>query len=266
MAFNQVYTASTANQLITDMAAFISANNWVVDLNTTYNTYNRIHFHQGSAHFEFYAISDTSWVVYGCSGYSSGSIPSAQPGAAGGNGGAIVAGARYTFISSVGMISMGRESSIGGSWYWTFFWNNLNVKVGSWSGGFGFITDSTNGGFTTVAYNAPGFAKINYNGVWSTGSAAGGLVSNGSETQLPGDQPFTFNGGLLPLPMILYLENSNSQYQPLGFVNGLYSVNGGNIYMPFDPITIGANNYIIMPKSSYVIGSSGNDFLFQLGA
>lgn len=272
MAYYQTGICSTANQFLIDFATFLEANGWTLDYNGVYATsYRRIHFHKGEAHFDIYSTSGTASSAYGCTGYSSGSAPNAQPGVTGSaKAFNVINAAVYWFVSTVGGIYIGL-GEYGTTINWGAFFV-VQAKIGAWSNGFG--VQGVNALFLGVsAYNSnAGSAQIYYNGEWSgSNTSTKGLCGNVVSTDIArNESPNFYNGGINPFPTVIFIRNAidTSKWHPIGYAPGLYRTNGGDIYDVGEIITIGSDQYIILPSSALTIGAStGNgDWLFKLGA
>lgn len=269
MAYYQQYTYSTKEQFIIDFAAFIAANGWTIDANGTYSgSYRRVHFHQGEAHFELY--NDASYIqMLGCTAYDGGQTPANQPGKSTGRTFNVPASCKYWFFSTVGAIYIGVEQSVGGNIGWGAIFR-VQEKIGSWDNGFGLIAPVNGTMFHQSSYNTSvGILQLYYAGAWTPTTAAGAIGGSVNiDITLVNKQPFKFNAGILPIPVLLYRYNTSdtSKKHPLGFVPGLYRTNGGNIYVMMQEIVIGGATYLIMPSNGSVVGGTNNDFLFKLGA
>lgn len=272
MALYQSYTFTTANQWLIDFAEFVAANGWTIDYDGVYNTsYRRVHFHKGTAHFDFYSASATAIVEIGCTGYDSGTTPALQPGAG------IISrqntfgvGVAYMFVSTPGAIYFGNNELSIGAWYWGSIFT-VQSKVGNWTDGHG-LSQAAAAFFGTNAHtNGNGYAQIYYNGGWSPAqsAAAGCLHGTGVQTELPTKQPNFYNGAIIPFPIILFIYNvtDSTKRHPIGYLPGVYGCCGGDIYSPGDQIIIGSDTYIIMPLGNANIGvATTGDLLFKLGS
>ena len=272
MAYYQQYTFSTLAQVVDDFAAFVAANGWTIDANNTYgaSSYRRVHFHQGEAHFELYE-DGSSIQMLGCTSYDSGQLPSNQPGKSGGSKSFLPgASCRYWFVSTVGAIYIGLEWSLGGFVVWGGFFR-IQEKIGSWNNGFGLVDIYSGVMLHSTAYNvSSGALQLYYNGAWTPMATAGGVGgSAGIDIELAAKQPFKFNAGILPIPVLLWFYNTidTTKKHPLGFAPGVYRFNGGNVYVMMQEIVIGGTTYLPVPAYNNVLGGvSNNDFLFKLGA
>ena len=271
MAYYQKLTgATTANQFLIDLAAFVAANGWTVDLDTIYNTsYRRLHFHQGNAHFDLYSNGTLSMIMHGCTGFNGGLAPNLQPGATPTKGYQVIAGSDCWLISVTG----GLYICVLSGTYW-FSWCCFFIvqdKVGSWTDGFGLSAGSGAELFSSGWYTSPPLGQLYLNGAWSTTVAAGGIGGNKLTSHLPTKAPNHYNGGLVPMPVLLMqgLATDASKLVPVGYAPGLYQTNGGDIYQAGDELVIGADTYLLTPGSSYAATpgvANQVDFLFKLGA
>lgn len=276
MAYYQKFTAATtANQFLIDLAAFVAANGWTIDFDGVYNTsYRRLHFHQGAAHFDLYSNSTVGLELYGCTGYNGGLAPNLQPGVNGtGKSYAVVAGAAYWMISVKGGIYICMLALTTNVWTgWCSFFI-IEDKVGSWLDGFGLAASSYSYGppFANDWYGNPQYGQLYINGVWSPAAYADGVVGNVVASSLSTKMPNHYNGGLVPMPILLMKcpAVDSTKRLPLGYVPGVYQTNAGDIYTVGNELVIGSDTYLITPASSYFskVGTVNQvDFLFKLGA
>jgi hypothetical protein len=267
MAFYQYGIVTTANQLVADFKILAEANGWTIDLFTTYLTYNRVHLHKGSSHFEVYATAGTAFSVVGCTGYSSGAIPTAQPGAtAAKDTGYVTANYGFCLISTAGGLYIGHFSNGHNYWCWAGICT-LQAKIGTWADGI-ICFNSYSQPFNISAYTS-GESQLYINGAWTPSVAAGGFCGSvGSDLDMCAKQPMEYNAGILPIPITLFvrLVTDYTKFQPIGFAPGMYRCNGGNIYTTAEEIPVGADTYLIMPCNGATIGLSSHDLLFKLGA
>lgn len=270
MAYYQNYTFTTANQALQDLAAFAAANGWTIDFSGAYNTsYWRVHLHQGEAHFDFYSANATTFYMYGCTDYNSGLAPDLQPGASGIKSYIYAVGKNYWFVAVAGAIYTAHIDGSNG-FNWGMF-GTISAKIGSWTGGACAQANSAANLLEISAYTAAnGYAQLYYNGAWSAhNTAANGFCGSANTSDLPTKQPVVSNGGIIPIPVAVYVRNTtdSSKRHPMGYAPGLYRVSGGDIYSPGDIITIGGDEYIIFPRYGAAIGYSAyGDFIFKLGA
>lgn len=267
MAFYQKGIITTANQLVADFKVLAEANGWTIDLFTTYLTYNRVHLHKGTSHFEVYATSPMIFSIVGCTGYSAVDIPTAQPGATAQKPCvALVAGQDFCIISTTGAICISYYNSSWAQRMWACI-GTIQTKIGTFSDGMFCCNSYTSFlGLDWFSYTG----QLYINGSWTTEAAAGGFGGSVNyDTHICAKQPMEYNAGILPVPVTLFLglASNGTMKQPIGFAPGVFRCNGGNIYTRAEEITVGADTYLIMPYSSLNIGNiSYHDLLFKLGA
>lgn len=260
-----------ANTFINDLAAFLTENGATIDFHGVYNTnYRRVHFHIGGAHFDFYNTSATIVTVYGCTGYTPGALPNAQPGISTAQTFTTNAGMREVFVSVFGALYICTSVA-----YPSYVWGGYGTmidKVGAFTEGF-FIHKPITNNFGPLSYNSSsGSAQLYYNGAWTTYNvAAGGLIFDfGSGGGLARQKmPNVFNGLIHPFDVGMYIINSSdtSKYHPIGIAPGLFKGNGGDIYVPGELIANGDDTYIVYPRNDSDTGSTSNgDFFFKLEA
>jgi hypothetical protein len=270
MAYSQLYSVTTANQFLLDLSAFAATNGWTVDLDAVYATsYRRLHFHKGAAHFDLISAGATGLSMYHCTGYDSGALPSAQPGAGtnSGVGFALTALGSYWLVSTVGGLWMGLVDT-GGNFQWGGFFI-IQLKIGNYADGFGAHTPSPALLFSEGCGRNPYFNQIHVEGSWGAPGGAGELAGSGNSGDLPTKQPEKYNAGLIPFPILVcrFYPLDITKRQPLGFAPGVFRANGGDIYSVADELVIGSNTYLIMPRYTGGIGAASyGDYLFKLGA
>lgn len=275
MALHQFYTFTGTNQFISDLNDFALANGWSVDFFGLYNSNNRIHVHKGSNHFEAWYNSTTVVNLNGCSGYSSGSAPSSQPGVSGTKAlGSLAAGSLYCFVSCGTTMYLGSTAAgAAGAWSWVILGEILAAdKIGTWAGGQLVGSRPSSGLIFSSVWDLTSQAsgQMFYNGSWTPNSSnaiAGAVAGNGSETELIKKQPCTYNGGILPVRVKLWVRNTTtpSLLHPVGYAPGLYRVNGGDIYSVGEIIPINGVDHLIMPNWDSTLGNAAyHDLLFAL--
>jgi len=277
MALYQELTTTTANQFLTDLAAFAATNGWTVDYSDVYNTsYYRVHISKGSAHFDAYSNSTMGGYFYGCTGYAGGSPPASQPGVSGDKNFNLEVSAPLWLISTAGGLYVGMKTSTYFRWMALFV---VSEKVGAWSDGHG-LTVHTNNVYgtspfmSTDVYTAYFGAQIYINGAWSGNKVvANGLSGNNYITaghMAATAQPCKYNQAMLFLPLILFLYSAvdTTKKHPIGYLPGVYLSNGGSLYLTGETFTVGADTYLILPSFSLTVGASTTytDLLFKLGA
>lgn len=267
MSLTEQGTITSANQVVESLKNFVAANGWVVDFYGLYNAYNRLHCSKAGAHFEIYATAASVVTNLGCTGYTSGAIPTAQPGASATAPMTFTAGALYCLVSSGNSIYLGATATTAsGSWLWGGF-GQIGEKVGVWPGGQWVAA----GAAGAVLFNATTYTshkcKLLRNGVWSGISLVEGAVKgSASDLSLLSAQPNHYNGAIVPVPILLSVANATtSLFHPIGYAPGIYACKGGNIYMCGDIIPIGGVDHLLMPMATATI-AAGEAYLFRLSA
>lgn len=263
MAYYATSTFTTANDLITAIKDFATANGWTID-NYTTGTYNRLHLHKGAQHVDMQAVNTAAINMYGCTGYASGSAYSAQPGTSAVKNLNFTAGNIYYLVSTVGGLFLIYSYSSSTFHITGFF--TIQEKIGAWSDGACIVGPYSSGPtFSAQMYSN---AQIFINGAWSATKAANGLVGGASNDNVTKAQPCQYNAAIVPIPLPLFLAMStdSTKYQPLGFAPGVFRCNGGDIYSALDILTIGTDQYMILPGSVSGMGGTDYDYLFKLGA
>jgi hypothetical protein len=190
-----------------------------------------------------------------CRGYSSGDIPTAQPGDSGLTSQLIIAATSpyYAFIDAGDALYIGGANT---AWSW--------AGVGEIPDSFDSVADAafvSIGTFLTpTSYTKTAFF---YNAAWTPIVAAGGACGNiGGSTEITGAQPSDYNAGILPLRVMLFIRKSDdsAKMQPIGYAPGIMKFSAGSIYVRGEEITIGAETWVAMPNGAAECGTS--DLLF----
>lgn len=257
MAAYAFFTATTTNLFIQNIKTMAEANGWIIDFFGLYGSNNRLHLHNSAgAHFEIWYSSATAVNIRGCTGYDSGAIPTAQPGVSGnctfGANGAhlIVIGPSAIYIKQV-TSSKAQNIQFG----------SIIEKIGSWIGGT-FIS-STCGDLASYAFSLwssySAFpSQVYINGAWSTLSSinAGGVYGV-CESELYAKMPFSYSGGIVPVPMLLVRINptTTSYRDPLGYAPDLRRFSGGDVYAQLEEILINGETWLCVNQ-----GETGGTF------
>lgn len=265
--------ASTVSGYLTSIDVVVNAcktlaeqNGWTID---RHDAGTRVHFHKGVLHFEVYKYSATHLGLVGCSGYNSGSTPTAQPGASAATLGYIL---DYAGPGADGMMPMFRLVATGTSIYifpgvldYSSYPINtrgmalgeITDKIGSWEGG-QFVCGSYAGSsgssqdfwlFSAHPLNSDTSFLLNIGGSWAPNASYGYAVGRYSDCwALRSKMPNLFNAGVLPVPLPLFVKNiaNGSLLHPIGYAPGLRVLAGGDVYMDGDTIVIGADTYLLV--------------------
>jgi len=265
--------AVTIQQYLTSIDVVVNAcktlaeeNGWSIDrhdLNT------RLHLHKGLLHFEVYKYSSTHLALVGCSGYDSGASATAQPGASAATTGYIL---DYAGPSNEGTMPMFRLVASGTSIYIFpgvidgsnypvntrgMAFGEITEKIGNWADGqfvCGAYTGSSGNSSDFWLFSAhPVSTDISFllkiNGSWAPNTSYGYAVGRYSScSALRSKMPNVFNAGVLPVPLPLFVKNisNGALLHPIGFAPGLRCIEGGDVYMDGETITIGADTYILV--------------------
>lgn len=249
----------TANQILIDLSPLLTANGWIVDYDGVYSTsYRRIHFHKGTAHFEIYSGSATYLYFYGCTGWSSGSAPTAQPGVSAGSKSQYgTAGYPYYVVVTPRAVFIGLPINS----YLTIYWSTMFIvesKIGNWSDGHG-LSGAGNSGFMGSSwYGAPTYAQIYCNGAWSPTAVAGGLCGNHYAYDLVAKTPCYYNGAVIPFPIVLFVRDTvdTTKFRPIGYMPDFYKTRAGDLYTTGDTKVIGSDTYIWLPQNNEAVVSN----------
>jgi hypothetical protein len=254
MALYQKYTFVDVATLLSNLAAFGTANGWSISTKTS----TRVEMAKGGTIFRIDYQNASSIRLY------------ATP-----SGGTINASSVYIDQLTVGQpymfVSCGTTLYIGRVYSSVWNWGGLiNVvdKIGSWSGGamvHGVSSTSVNF-FSASAYTQ---ATLYRNGAWSYFGAspvAGAIKGSiAQDTALADKQPCQLNAAIMPIPVTIFVCNTvTTLLHPIGVAPGLYRINAGNVYVPEETIPIGGVDYLVMPFGYLVSGS--RDLLFKLSA
>lgn len=264
-------TFTTGNQWIIDFAQVLQDNGWTIDYNGAYQTTNRrLHFHSGGFHVDLYN-SGLNLYYYGCTGYDAGKTPDQQPGASISKNAVGVANTPYHIFALPQSVYFGLSVNTNplNGFYWGGFCFIVN-KIGNWADGF-YIQSAASGCslFNGAAYGSPSYAQLFYNGAWSPMAVAGGVYCNGGQPEICMKQPMFYNGGILPIPFVIFIGNlaDSSKRHPLGYAPNIYRVSVGDIYQLGETLTINGDDYMVMPwAGASVGGGSYADCLFKLNA
>lgn len=265
MALYTSGTITTPNALITAIKDFAQANGWTVDTYTESTNY-RLHLHKGDLHVDMQQTSTSVITLYGCTAYASGSAYNAQPGASASKTiSSLTSGSQYYLVSVVGgiyVVTSSSNVSVAG-------FVSVQDKIGGWTGGAVVVGSQTSSSYAFDA-TSYGYAQLYIDGAWTPTTTAGGLKGNLQRIQVSGQQPCQYNATIVQVPACLFvgLSTDGTKLQPVGYAPGLYRCSGGNIYSTGDIITIGSDDYLILPAGSWAagIGSTRGDYLFKLGA
>lgn len=272
MALYQLYTFTNTDQLISDLRDFASANGWTIDFFGTYNSHNRLHFHKGSAHFECWYYMVSSAYINGCTGYSSGSTPTAQPTPSSSLQidylpYSYTGSAQYCFVSTGDAIYVGRQRNTSTlNWDWACFCESIDKRDMVWTGG-QYVSGTHTAPMPFGPYGSKSSMLVN--GAWTPTSGDGsvGQVSGSvADTTLALKQPLINNGSIVPIPVKVYVRNATTStlLHPAGYAPGFYRCDGGDIYAVGETIPVDADTYLIMPCGGASIGGSYGDILFKL--
>lgn len=251
MAAYELFVATTTDLFIANIRAKAEAYGWTIDFFGTYSSHNRLHLHNADgAHFEIWYASAYVVNIAGCTGYSSGDIPTGQPGASG----TCQFASNLQHFICIGLHSIFIKNivSAASQYQWVQF-GYITPKVGAWTGGV-FVSStwgssSTGSGYSFALWGSTAAQKSQclINGSWSTfSSTAGGSVCGFCESELYGKMPFAYSGGIMPCPILLtYFNATTPSYRhPIGYAPDVMLFAGGNVYTSLEEIIIDGEKWV----------------------
>lgn len=260
MAQHAKGSAASVNALVETIKNTCAADGWDVDYFIT----GRAHVHKGAHHFEVYTYSSVSLGLVACTGYSSGRSAINQPGASPVAFGAVLVSGYpilyqivVTGFSFIGIFNRGSNNNPTCCQFGV-----IADKVGLWTGG-QFVMSGPNVISTCQVWSSLCVANVYLGDQW-TPSAMYGAGTGLYPSPLSLKQPNVFNGGILQLPIPIYLRNvSNSNLlHPIGYAPHVYGVSGGDVYLPGDTITIGGQAYLFAVSSA--VATNQANIMFKL--
>lgn len=240
----ELFAATTTNLFIQNIKTKAEAYGWTIDFFGLYNGNNRLHLHNADgAHFEIWYQSATLVNIRGCTGYNSGAIPTAQPGV---SGNCQIQSSLWHFIV-VGPHSIYIKSSSVTTYYQNTQIGFISDKIGSWAGGSCVSSAQYNtGGPLWQSYSIfP--SQVLINGEWSTlSSTAGGGVFGVCDIELYAKMPFSYSGGILPVPMLLVQIDltTTANLHPIGYAPDVRMFSGGNVYASLQELMINGETWV----------------------
>lgn len=248
----ELFPATTTDLFIANIKAKAEAYGWIVDFFGTYLAHNRLHLHNSAgSHFEIWYQNGAEANIRGCTGYSSGDIPTAQPGVSSN----VRVYSNYWHLVVVGPSSITIKGSYSSS-YWIVQFGAIIDKVGGWSGGTCISGATTSTGYDLWIGYEQAYSQVLINGSWSTSvSGGGGGVKGICESELYTKMPFAYSGGIMPVPMLLVQLNATtpSNLHPIGYAPDFRSFNGGDVYESLTPITLDGESWL--PFSRFELGT-----------
>lgn len=273
MAAYEFFTATTTDLFIANIKAKAEAYGWTIDFFGTYSGHNRLHLHNADgAHFEIWYSSSTSANIVGCTGYSSGSAPTAQPGVSGLG----YFQGTYPHFIVVGPHAIFIKVFIA-TYYQFMHFGAINDKIGTWTGG-AFLSHTTSTSYTHslwgLSYGTSSlYSQVLINGSWTTRdfSVAGtaGAVVAISGSQLIGKMPHAYSGGILPIPLLLTLVNATttSYRHPIGYAPDLRYFRPGDLYAQLEELVINGEKWVgVNQDEAGVTFANAPDILIRLAA
>ena len=260
MAAYELFAATTPDLMIQNIKGKAEAYGWTIDFFGTYLSHNRLHLHNADgAHFEIWYANTVVVNIAGCTGYSSGDIPTGQPGV---SATCQFAGNLQHFIC-IGLHSIFIKNivSAASQYQWVQF-GYITSKIGAWTGGI-FISGtwgstSTGSGYSFALWGSTASQKSQclINGLWSTlSSNAGGGVCGFSESELYGKMPFAYSGGIMPCPILLvYFNATTTTYRhPIGYAPDVSMFAGGNVYTQVEDIIINGETWRAINQEEFSV-------------
>ncbi len=243
MALWEEYTFATIADYLSKLAAFGTANGWVVTTSTTTTVV------MSKAGMTFTSVdggnlSVSRSLTFG--GRLSGTVTEFQL-SVGYNFGFISCGSNLFFYSH----HLYSTDPLG-----PFFGGVMQIvdKIGAWSGG-PLISCSRVISATRLDYFLQGTmvnkATLFYEGAWTTiGAAAAGRPHGSIGAERVVAHPNYFNAATLPIPILISQYDTNTSYlHPIGFAPCVFRASRGTVYAVGDIITISGEQYLRMYNS-----------------
>lgn len=262
------FSATTTDLMIANIKTQAEGYGWTIDFFGTYNSHNRLHLHNtDGAHFDIWWGSTSAVYIVGCTGYSSGSAPTAQPGVSG----------TCTITSTFShLVVIGKHSIFIKMWgsglVQVMQFGQMADKAGSWTGGC-FISSTLS---ATALYSWALWvsstninSQILINGSWSALSSVAGGGVRGIDSGMVNLMPFSYSGGILPVPFMIVMMNPTTpgNLHPLGYAPDIRLFNGGTVYASLEEIAIDGDVWLAIKQME---GSGTNvgvpDMLIRLAA
>lgn len=255
MGFYQSYTFSSVATFLSDLAEFAGSNGWTVDAQSS----TSVSITKGASTFrvDYGDASKVFLYANAGGGYNPTGIYV--------NG--LTSGAIYKFVSCGSSIYIAR--SYGGKLYWGGLATIIG-RVGGWDGGVGVLGLDINNYNIFFQANTK-FKTFYINGVWTppgTGTEAGGVVGSiGLVDSIAAKQPFLFNAGIMPVPVMIFtVPADTTKLQPLGYAEGVYVFRNSGLYDSGDELVIDSTPYLAMENGASSLNESGaSALLFKLG-
>lgn len=284
-----LFPAATVNQFLENLKTTAEAYGWVIDYWGTYSGANyRLHLHNtAGAHFDFVYRSSTLATVYGCTGYSAGAAPAAQPNTSAGVE-VYVVQAHLIIVGPDAIFVRHASSSVAESRVWQF--GSITDKLGGWSGVGVCISDvmpqtlanyrntlwgshTTRSGDVGSVSSTGLVSQVLLDGKWTSSTAKTynaypvNTIASAAERAVLFKQPMAYSGGILPVPLLLYRITSTSPVllQPIGYAPGVLYANGGDVYREFDITIINGVRWLWVCQE-YNDGSVPPNMLVQIPA
>lgn len=247
MAAYEYFAETATNTFIEHVKTKAEAYGWSID----YYAAGRVHLHNADgAHFEIYASGDYA-AIRGCTGYSSESGSTNQPGVSG----PVLHYSRSSHFIVVGPHSIFIKSFVG-SGYHNIQFGYINDKIGSWDGGIciSYAHTTTTSGYYYALWGFPSMSNVSpvsqvlINGTWTPLAApatAGAIVAT-VESELYAKMPFAYSGGILPCPLLLTQRDfvTTTYFHPIGYAPDVRFFNGGSVYTQLQEIMIDGETWI----------------------
>ncbi len=252
MAAYELFAATTPDLAIANIKTKAEAYGWTIDFFGTYNSHNRLHLHNADgAHFELWWLSSLGFYIAACTGYSSGSAPTAQPGVSS----SLQITGNYATLIVVCPSSIYLKIFKDGTLPQNIQFGMIEEKIGVWAGGV-FISStcpaSNSYAFSLWSTYSLYSSQVLINGIWSTPvTSNGGAVYGVCESELYTKMPFAYSGGILPAPLMLVQINpSTTTYRiPLGYAPDVRMFSGGSVYSSLEEITIDGETWLAINQS-----------------
>jgi hypothetical protein len=253
MAKYQAGAQSTVDDFISQLNTFLAANGWTIDFFGTYNSHNRLHAHKSTSHFEIWYYTASVVYVAGCTGYSAGQAPTAQPGVSP----TPFFWAIYNTPNTYLFVSVDEGVYIltnTGGYKGMMFLGDITEKTSAWTGGQFISGQLSTGNHLIISGTANSNASLFLNGSWTpivASNAASGVTGLYGSFALSSKQPNAYNAGLLMLPIRIFQRDATTAalLRPLGYFPSLRGIRGGKVYAFLEEVVIGSDTWLFYDDS-----------------
>jgi len=171
----------------------------------------------------------------------------------------------YRFVSCGDSLYIGRDIWYNSTTYYGWRWVGLihiKDKIGAWNNGV--LLNGMSSGTNPASYqnpyyfmnaSTPTYGTLYYEGAWSTiGAAAEGRPRGSFDLESAVLSPNVYNAAVVPIPALVYAYAASTAYlKPLGFAEGLYRCDIGDLYESGVEMTVGGEAYVPYPEQVYLL-------------